>query len=145
MEFLLDVFKIYFKEYNLFTTLCLFMLHSKIIQLYKYIYICIYTYTHTHILFIFFFIMVYHRILNIVTWAIGLLGGTSGKEPTCQWRRHKTCRFDPWVRKVPGGGHGNPLQYSCLENLMNRGVWQVAVHSIAKSWTRLKRQHTPEL
>ena len=67
MEFLLDVFKIYFKEYNLFTTLCLFMLHSKIIQLYKYIYICIYTYTHTHILFIFFFIMVYHRILNIVT------------------------------------------------------------------------------
>ena len=50
MEFLLDVFKIYFKEYNLFTTLCLFMLHSKIIQLYKYIYIYmyIYIYTHTH-------------------------------------------------------------------------------------------------
>ena len=37
-----------------------------------------------------------------------------GKEPTCQCKRHKRHRFDPWVRKIPGGGHGNPLQYSCL-------------------------------
>ena len=42
--------------------------------------------------------------------------GTSGKETACQCRRHKRCRFDPWVGKIPGGGHGNPLQYSCLEN-----------------------------
>ena len=33
-----------------------------------------------------------------------------------------------------GGGHGNPLQYSCLENIMDRGGWQAIVHSIAKSW-----------
>ena len=32
------------------------------------------------------------------------------------------------------GGHGNPLQYSCLENIMDRGGWQAIVHSIAKSW-----------
>ena len=33
------------------------------------------------------------------------------------------------------GGHGKPLQYSCLENPMDRGGWQAAVHAIAKSWT----------
>ena len=37
----------------------------------------------------------------------------------------------------PGEGNGNPLQYSCLENLMDRGVWWAAVHVVAKSWTRL--------
>ena len=38
----------------------------------------------------------------------------------------------------PEGGHGNPLQYSCLENLMHRGAWQAIVHGVAKSRTRLK-------
>ena len=37
--------------------------------------------------------------------------------------------------RSPGGGHGNPLQYSCLENSMNRGAWQATVHGVAKSWT----------
>ena len=41
-------------------------------------------------------------------------------------------------RRSPGGGHGNLLQYSCLENPMDRGAWQVTVHRVAKSWTRLK-------
>ena len=45
------------------------------------------------------------------------------KEPTCQGRRHKRRGFDPWVRKIPGGGPSNPLQYSCLENPMDRGAW----------------------
>ena len=35
----------------------------------------------------------------------------------------RDCRFDSWVGKSPGGGHGNPLQYSCLESLMDRGAW----------------------
>ena len=34
-------------------------------------------------------------------------------------------------------GHGNPLQYSCLENPMDRGVWWTTVHGVAKSWTQL--------
>ena len=38
----------------------------------------------------------------------------------------------------PGEGHGNPLQYSCLENLMDRGAWQATVHGVLKSWIRLK-------
>ena len=37
-----------------------------------------------------------------------------------------------------GGKHGNPLQYSCLANSMDRGAWQATVHRIAKSWTQLK-------
>ena len=40
--------------------------------------------------------------------------------------------------RSPGGGRGNPLQYSCLENPMDRGVWQAMVHRITKSQTRLK-------
>ena len=40
----------------------------------------------------------------------------------------------------PGDGHGNPLQHSCLENPMDRGVWQATVHGVTKSWTRLTKQ-----
>ena len=39
----------------------------------------------------------------------------------------------------PEGGNGNPLQHSCLENRVDRGVWRVTVHGVAKSQTRLKR------
>ena len=39
--------------------------------------------------------------------------------------------------RSPGGGHGNPLQYSCLENPMDRGDWWTPVHSVAKSQTQL--------
>ena len=44
---------------------------------------------------------------------------------------------DPWVGKIPWRGHGNPLQYSCLENPMDRGAWWDTVHGIAKSQIRL--------
>ena len=43
--------------------------------------------------------------------------------------------FNPWVREIPGGGHGNPLQYCCWENSMVRGAWQAMVHGVAKSQT----------
>ena len=43
-----------------------------------------------------------------------------------------------WGRS-PGGGQGNPLQYSCLENSLDRGAWWVTVHRVTKSWTQLKR------
>ena len=41
----------------------------------------------------------------------------------------------PGSERFPGGGHGNPLEYSCLENSMDRGVWQATVHRVAKSGT----------
>ena len=42
----------------------------------------------------------------------------------------------------PGGGHGNPLQYSCLENPMDGGALQTTVHRVAKSWIQLKQLRT---
>ena len=44
----------------------------------------------------------------------------------------------PGSGRSPGEGHGNPLQYSCLENAMNRGVWWATVNRVAKSQTGLK-------
>ena len=44
--------------------------------------------------------------------------------------------------RSPGGGHGNPLQYSYLENPMDRGAWQAIVHRVTKSQTQLKRLST---
>ena len=41
-----------------------------------------------------------------------------------------------WLRRSPGGGNGNPLQYSCLENPMDRGAWEATVHGVAKSQTQ---------
>ena len=62
-------------------------------------------------------------------------GGASGKEPTCQCRRWKRHRFDPWVGRSPGEGHGNPIQYTCLQNSIDRRAWWATIHVVAKSWT----------
>ena len=43
----------------------------------------------------------------------------------------------PGSGRPPGGGSGNPLQYSCLENSMDRGAWWTIVLGVSKSWTRL--------
>ena len=48
----------------------------------------------------------------------------------------------PGLGRSPGEGHGNPVQYSCLENPMDRGAWQAKVHSVAKNQTRLTLLHT---
>ena len=45
----------------------------------------------------------------------------------------------PGSRRSPGEGNDNPLQYSCLENLLDRGAWQATAHGIEKSWTQLKQ------
>ena len=48
----------------------------------------------------------------------------------------------PGLVRSLGGGHGNPLSYSCLENLMGRGAWELIAHGVTKSWTPLKRFST---
>ena len=55
----------------------------------------------------------------------------SGKESACQGRRYG---FIPVLGWSPGEGNGNPLQYSCLRNLMDRGAWWATVHGTTKSW-----------
>ena len=67
------------------------------------------------------------------------LGSTSGKESVCQCRRCKRLGLIPGLGRSPGGGHGNPLQYSCLENPIDRGAWWATFHGVAKSQTRLKQ------
>ena len=67
----------------------------------------------------------------------GLLSWCSGEESASQCRRHKRHGFDSWVRKIPGGGNGNPLGYSYLGNPMHRGAWEAAIHGVAKSRTCL--------
>ena len=89
-------------------------------------------------------------------------GAASGKEPACQCRKYKRCKFDPWVGRSPRGGNckgkastcnagdsglipkvgsspgegnGNPLQYSYLEKPMDRGPWWATVHRVIKSQT----------
>ena len=48
----------------------------------------------------------------------------------------------PGLGRPPGGGHGNPLQYSCLENSMDRGAWRTMVHRVVYNWSDLVHTHT---
>ena len=63
-------------------------------------------------------------------YVFGLPRCLSGKETPCQCRRCRRCGFDPWVGEIPWVGSGNPLQYSSMENSMDRGAWWAT-----KSWT----------
>ena len=63
-------------------------------------------------------------------------GANSGKELICQCRRCKSLWFHPSVGS-PGEENSNLLQYSCLENSMDREAWEATVHRVTKSWTQL--------
>ena len=68
----------------------------------------------------------------------GFPGGSDGRESACgagDWD------LIPGSGRSPGGGHGNPHQYSCLENPMDRGAWRATVHGVTKNRTRLNDQH----
>ena len=69
---------------------------------------------------------------------VSFQGVSSGKEPICQCSRHKGYGFNPWVESSPGGGHGNPLQYSCLENPKGKVAWLATVYRVEKSQILLK-------
>ena len=64
----------------------------------------------------------------------GFPGGSDGKESACSLGDAGSI---PGLGRPPGGGHGNPLQYSCPENPMDRGAWQVTVHGVTESHTGL--------
>ena len=65
---------------------------------------------------------------------LGLPRWLSSKESTCNAR---DSGLIPGLGRFPGEGHGYPLQYSCLENPMDRGAWQATVHGVTKSQTQL--------
>ena len=77
-------------------------------------------------------------LLKITMVCSGFPGDSVGKESTCNAGDTEDVGSIPGSGRSPGGGHGNPLQYSYLENSMDRGAWRATVHRVAKSWTQLK-------
>ena len=81
-----------------------------------------------------------HRVSQLPRW----LGG---KEPAYQGRKRRRLGSVPWSGGPPGGGDGNPLQYSCLKNSMDRGAWQAPAHRVrvghdwATAWLRTGYPH----
>ena len=71
-------------------------------------------------------------------WATSLPGGSVGKESTYNAGDTGNINLIPSWGRSPGGGHGNPLQYCCLEKPKDRGAWWAMVYRVAKSWTWLK-------
>ena len=69
---------------------------------------------------------------------LGFPGGSDGKESACsEWDPSLV----PGSGRPPGGGHGYPLQYSCLGNPMDRRAWWATVPGVTKSWARLSDKH----
>ena len=68
----------------------------------------------------------------------GFPGGSVGKDSACN---AGDPGLTPESGRSPGGGNSGPLQYSCLENPMDRGVWWAMVHLVAKSQTQLSHFH----
>ena len=79
------------------------------------------------------------EILFFITAYVATKEGSDGKESTCY--AGDLGSIPGWGRS-PGEGNGNLLQYSCLEDPMDRGAWWATVYGVAKSWTRLSDTHT---
>ena len=71
---------------------------------------------------------------KILSTNLGFPGGSDSKESACNAGDPGSI---PGSGRSPGEGNDNPLQYSCLENLMNRGAWQATVHGVTKNQTQL--------
>ena len=69
---------------------------------------------------------------NILSYFKGFLGGAVVKNLSANAR---DAGSTSGLGRSPGAGNGNPFQYSCLGNPMDRGDWQTIVHEVAKSWT----------
>ena len=63
---------------------------------------------------------------------MGFFSGSDSKEAACNPRDSGVAGSIPGLERSPGEGHGNPLQYSCLENPLNRGAWWATVHRVAE-------------
>ena len=89
------------------------------------VYLCIYTYIERT--------PIYECVcMCVCVCGMGFPGASDGKESACNAGNLSSV---PELGRSPGGGHGNPLQYSYLENPMDRGAWQATVHGVAKSRT----------
>ena len=82
----------------------------------------------------------FHRAASTTPLPRGAHGGSDGKESACS---AGDLGSTPVLGRSPGEGNGNTLQYSCLENPMERGAWWATVHGVTKSWTQLS-DFTPQ-
>ena len=98
------------------------------------------SYTYTYLLFFRFFPHIGHyRVSLLVTYFMySSVGFPGGSEVKASAFNAGDLGLIPGSGRSPGEGNGNPLQYSCLENPMDRGDWWATVHRAAKSWTRLR-------
>ena len=76
-----------------------------------------------------------NEIIHVYTLILGFSGGSDGKESACNVGDLDSI---PGLGGSPGEGNGYLLQYSCLENPMDRGAWRAIVHGVAESWTHLR-------
>ena len=76
-----------------------------------------------------------NEIIYVYTLILGFSGGSDGKESACNVGDLDSI---PGLGGSPGEGNGYLLQYSCLENPMDRGAWRAIVHGVAESWTHLR-------
>ena len=105
---------------------------SGVLQSNSVFYIYIYTHTHTHT-----YIYTHtHTHTRAHIWASQAV--LVMKNPPANAGDTRDVVSIPGSERSPGEGNGYPLQYSCLENPMDRGAWQATVHRVAKSWTQLK-------
>ena len=81
---------------------------------------------------------IYMYIYMYIYFLWGFPGGPNGKNLPANTRDLRDVGWIPGLGRSPGGGYGNPLRYSCLENPMDKGAWQATVHRVAQSWTWLK-------
>ena len=95
-------------------------------------------YTNVIILRVFWDLLSSFSITSHQYYCVGFPGGTRGKDPTCQCRRHKRCRFNPWARKIPWR---RAWQCSCLRNIMDTGGCG-AVQRVTETQTRVKGPST---
>ena len=108
-----------------------------------------YMYTYTHSFFFFFsdsfFQIGHYRVLSRASCSMGFPGGSDGKESACSAGDWGSI---PGSGRSPGGGNGNPLQCSCLENPVGGGAWQATVYEVTvrHDWaTSLSFFHFPVL
>ena len=81
------------------------------------------------------FLAYYYYFFLVIPIILVFPGGTCGKEPTCQCRRHKRHRFDPWVGKIPWRRAWQPTPVFLAGEPMERGAWRATAHGVSKSQT----------
>ena len=127
-------------EYSCFTILCQFLLYSKVSQLYVYIDPVFFGFlSHSEKELSSRFSLVIYFMHSGGYMSQSFPGGTSGKEPACQCRRLRDTGLISGSGRSPGEGNGNPLQYSCLKNPMDRGASWDTVHGVTLSQIQLKQ------